>query len=85
MERLDALEELLSRLLAQDHDSYEIIVVEQTPSPSTDALERVMRHWRHEQVRVLRAPPSAAPAPATGAFEQPAATSLSSSMMTTCL
>lgn len=59
--RLGALAELLARLLAQDHDDFEIVVVEQsTERPATD-LAAVEALARDPRVRLLRFPPLGGP------------------------
>lgn len=61
MNRLDALADLLERLLAQDHDSYEIVVVEQTTDPDPEAYDRAQTLWADERIRVLSRPPLGGP------------------------
>jgi len=61
MDRLGALAELLDRLLAQDHDNYEIVVVEQTTNPDPDAHDRAAARWADKRVRVLRREPLGGP------------------------
>lgn len=59
--RLGALAELLARLLAQDHDDFEIVVVEQsTDRPAAD-LAAVEALARDPRVRLLRFPPLGGP------------------------
>lgn len=60
--RLGALAELLTRLLAQDHDSFEVVIVEQTPEPTAEELARLAPLVRDPRVRVLRQPPMGGPA-----------------------
>ncbi len=55
--RPQAVAELLSMLLMQDHDSFEVVVVEQTPEFSREELASLEPHWSDPRVRVLRHPP----------------------------
>jgi glycosyltransferase involved in cell wall biosynthesis len=59
--RLGALVELLSALLAQDHDSFEVVVVEQSTVRPADELARVAALTRDPRVRVLRSEPLGGP------------------------
>ena len=59
--RLAALAELLDALLAQDHDSFEIVVVEQSTIRPFDAASRVATLARDPRVRVLRFAPLGGP------------------------
>jgi glycosyltransferase involved in cell wall biosynthesis len=62
-DRLHALAELLAALLAQDHDSFEIVVVDQTPTdraPPAD-LALVQQLARDPRVRMLQFPPLGGP------------------------
>jgi glycosyltransferase involved in cell wall biosynthesis len=59
--RLPALAELLEALLAQDHESFEIVVIEQTPAPAPADLARVDELARDDRVRILRHPPLGGP------------------------
>jgi glycosyltransferase involved in cell wall biosynthesis len=59
--RLPALAELLTALLAQDHDSFEIVVIEQTPAPAADELAAVHALARDPRVRLLSYPPLGGP------------------------
>ncbi|HEY5565367.1 MAG TPA: glycosyltransferase [Rhodothermia bacterium] len=68
--RLASLIELLERLLAQDHDSFEIVVIEQTPEPDPDLWARVQDLSRDTRLRVLKRPPLGGPrARNTGVLE----------------
>src|ERR1043165_6848134 len=59
--RLHALAELLTALLAQDHDSFEIVVVDQsTQKPEAD-LALVTQLARDPRVRLLQFPPLGGP------------------------
>jgi len=60
--RLSALAELLEALLAQDHDSFEVVVIEQTTVPAGEALVRVDALARDSRVRLLTYPPLGGPA-----------------------
>ncbi|HET9624008.1 MAG TPA: glycosyltransferase [Kofleriaceae bacterium] len=59
--RLPALAELLTALLAQDHDSFEIVVVDQTVAPDPGALAAVHALARDPRVRLLTYPPLGGP------------------------
>lgn len=59
--RLAALAELLDTVLSQDHDSFEVVVVEQTQHPDEEDLERLKRAFSDERVRVLERPPLGGP------------------------
>lgn len=59
--RLPALAELLTKLLAQDHDAFEIVVVEQTPVRDPDDWARIGALARDPRVRVLSFPPLGGP------------------------
>ena len=59
--RLAALAELLAALLAQDHDSYEIVVVEQSTERPPAELARVEQLARDPRVRILRSSPLGGP------------------------
>ncbi len=55
--RLAALAELLERILAQDHDSFEVVVVEQTEDPDEADLARLEPLIHDPRVRWLQRPP----------------------------
>jgi len=59
--RLPALLELLRALLAQDHDSYEIVVVEQSTERPAAAVAELDALGRDPRVRVLSFPPLGGP------------------------
>lgn len=59
--RLGALAELLRALLAQDHDSFEIVVVEQSTQRPADELAFVEALARDPRVRILRFAPLGGP------------------------
>ena len=59
--RLGALAELLERLLAQDHDSFEIVVVEQSTVRPPDEEARVDELARDPRVRLVRCQPLGGP------------------------
>ncbi|HEU4731156.1 MAG TPA: glycosyltransferase [Kofleriaceae bacterium] len=59
--RLPALAELLEALLAQDHDSFEVVVVEQTTVRASEDMARVDELARDPRVRVLPHPPLGGP------------------------
>jgi glycosyltransferase involved in cell wall biosynthesis len=60
--RLGALAELLGRIRAQEHDSFEVVIVEQTPAPSEEQLARLEPHLRDPRIRLLKRPPLGGPA-----------------------
>jgi glycosyltransferase involved in cell wall biosynthesis len=60
--RLPALIELLTLLLAQDHDSYEIVVVEQSTVRAPDDVAQLDELSRDPRLRVLQFPPLGGPA-----------------------
>ncbi len=60
--RLGALCELLTALLAQDHDSFEIVVVEQSTTRMSADLARLEQLARDPRIRILRSPPLGGPA-----------------------
>src|SRR5262245_33765831 len=60
--RLAALAELLDALLAQDHDSFEVVVVEQSTVRPAEPAERIAALARDERVTMLRHPPLGGPA-----------------------
>lgn len=55
--RLPALCELIAALLAQDHDSFEIVVIDQSTQKPEDAVARLAEYERDPRLRVLRFPP----------------------------
>ncbi len=55
--RLPALCELVTALLAQQHDSFEIVVVEQSTTKPADAALQLAELERDSRLRVLRFPP----------------------------
>ncbi len=59
--RLGALGELLASLLAQDHDSFEIVVVEQSIVKPPDDLARIELLARDGRVRIVSFPPLGGP------------------------
>lgn len=59
--RLPALAELLGALLAQDHDSFEVIVIEQTPDRAREDVARLDELARDPRLRILRYPPLGGP------------------------
>jgi glycosyltransferase involved in cell wall biosynthesis len=61
LNRLDALAEVLGRVLAQDYDRFEVVVVEQTPDPTPAEQERLRPLFADERVRVLRREPLGGP------------------------
>jgi glycosyltransferase involved in cell wall biosynthesis len=60
--RLAALAELLEALLGQDHPSFEIVVVEQTPTSQPEDRARVDALARDPRIRILTHPPLGGPA-----------------------
>lgn len=61
MNRLPALAQLLSRLLAQEHDSFEVVVVEQSGDPDPAELAAIEPLWADPRVRVIRTEPLGGP------------------------
>jgi glycosyltransferase involved in cell wall biosynthesis len=59
--RLGALAELLQALLAQDHDSFEVVVIEQSIERPPVELASIERLARDPRVRILRGPPLGGP------------------------
>jgi len=55
--RLEALTELLDVLLGQDHDSFEVIVVEQSTELPPAAAARLVEHEADPRLRVIRSGP----------------------------
>jgi glycosyltransferase involved in cell wall biosynthesis len=55
--RLPALCELVGALLAQDHDSFEIVVIDQSTQKPDDAVARLADYERDPRLRILRFPP----------------------------
>lgn len=59
--RLGALAELLTALLAQDHDSFEVVVIEQSTTRMSADLARIDALGRDPRIRILRSPPLGGP------------------------
>jgi len=59
--RLPALAELLEALVAQDHDSFEVVVIEQTSEPQAAAQARLDELARDARIRIFRYPPLGGP------------------------
>ncbi|HEX2690909.1 MAG TPA: glycosyltransferase family 2 protein [Kofleriaceae bacterium] len=59
--RLPALAELLEVLLAQDHDSFEVVVIEQTPVRARQDVARLDELTRDPRIRMFRHPPLGGP------------------------
>jgi glycosyltransferase involved in cell wall biosynthesis len=55
--RLPALCELITALLAQKHDSFEVVVIDQSTDKPADAMQRLAELERDPRLRVLRFPP----------------------------
>lgn len=55
--RLPALCDLIGALLSQDHDSFEIVVIDQSTQKPDDAVARLAEYERDPRLRVLRFPP----------------------------
>lgn len=51
--RLPVLAQLLRRVLAQEHDSFEVVIVEQTTDPDPDQLAAIEPLWADPRVRVI--------------------------------
>ncbi|MEP6865761.1 MAG: glycosyltransferase, partial [Deltaproteobacteria bacterium] len=60
--RLPALLELLNLLLAQDHDSFEVVVVEQSTQRAPEDVVQLDELARDPRLRVLQFPPLGGPA-----------------------
>ena len=60
--RLTSLIELLEKVLAQNHDSFEVVVIEQTPNPDAAAWSRIEELARDDRLRLLRHAPLGGPA-----------------------
>ena len=60
--RLPALLELLGLLLAQDHESFEVVVVEQSTQRAPDDVAQLDALARDPRLRVLQFPPLGGPA-----------------------
>ncbi|HET9932385.1 MAG TPA: glycosyltransferase [Polyangiaceae bacterium] len=56
-DRLDACIELIENVLSQDHPSFEVVVVEQTPNPTAAQVARLTEFERDPRVRILRSAP----------------------------
>ena len=59
--RLPALAELLEALVAQDHDSFEVVVIEQTTEAASTDQVRLDELMRDARVRIFRYPPLGGP------------------------
>ena len=59
--RLPALAELLEALCTQDHDSFEVVVIEQTQNRSSEDIARLDALARDRRIRILRYPPLGGP------------------------
>src|SRR4029079_17934702 len=59
--RLPALAELLEALLAQDHDSFEVVVIEQTTERAPADVARLAALARDPRIRILTHPPLGGP------------------------
>jgi glycosyltransferase involved in cell wall biosynthesis len=59
--RLAVLPELLEALLAQDHNSFEVVVVEQSTDRPADHVARVERLAADPRIRILRSEPLGGP------------------------
>jgi len=55
--RLPALCELVGALLAQDHDSFEIVVIDQSTQKPDAAMATLAEYERDPRLRILRFPP----------------------------
>lgn len=60
--RLNALADLLERVLDQDHHSFEVVVVEQTPEPTDQERDRLAPLVADPRLRLLERPPLGGPA-----------------------
>lgn len=61
MKRLGPLAELLRRLLAQEHDSFEVVIVEQTIDPDPAELAAIQPLFDDPRVRVISTEPLGGP------------------------
>ena len=59
--RLPALAELLAALLGQDHDSFEIVVIEQSTQRASEHVARIEELACDPRVRIFRHPPLGGP------------------------
>ncbi len=59
--RLPALVELLEALRAQDHDSFEVVVIEQTADRASEDVARLDALARDPRIRILSHPPLGGP------------------------
>src|SRR5262245_42611976 len=59
--RLPALAELLEALVAQDHDSFEVVVIEQTEQRAPGDVARLDELARDPRIRILPHPPLGGP------------------------
>ncbi|NGP86873.1 glycosyltransferase family 2 protein [Fodinibius halophilus] len=59
--RAEALSELLEVLLEQKHDSYEIVVVEQSPDPSGPYWDKVLTLCNNECINLIKRKPLGGP------------------------
>ncbi len=59
--RLSALVELLAALLAQDHDSFEVVVIEQSSVRASEDMARLDELARDPRIRIFRHPPLGGP------------------------
>jgi glycosyltransferase involved in cell wall biosynthesis len=59
--RINALLELLTAVLVQEYDRFEVVVVEQSTDVSTEEAERLAHLQRDSRVRLLRFPPLGGP------------------------
>src|SRR6185436_18566220 len=59
--RLPALAELLEALLAQDHDSFEVVVIEQTAERAPEDVARLYELARDPRIPILPHPPLGGP------------------------
>ncbi|MGA7304404.1 MAG: glycosyltransferase family 2 protein, partial [Rhodothermales bacterium] len=61
MGRLDALIELINALLRQEHDNFEIVIIEQTPDPDPPASSELDSLASDPRVRLLKTAPLGGP------------------------
>ena len=59
--RLWALTELLERLVSQEHDSFEVVIIEQTQNPGREDLRKLKPFLRDPRIRWIKQDPLGGP------------------------